>query len=149
YCKRSFFATRAATSCVTAFSVASPMIVDLKFDEPNDIPPKPPPPPPPAPPPSMRPLRDDTASPLALTMISLVDVSMMRHVIATVALPLDMPTPPSPNLPPPKPPPPTPFLLSSVPNLVMDPVIRYFTPATLPNLATILASGSARLLFDR
>jgi len=73
----------------------------------------------------------------------------MRTVMATVALPFDVPTLPRPNLPPPKPPPPTPRFRFSVPNLVIDPTTRYFTPSALPILATSEALGSARSLFEK
>src|SRR5216683_215866 len=126
--RRSFFATSCPTTALTAASVASPMIVSLKSEAPKLIAPAPAFPPPPPAPPTSNPLRFDVPSPLALTMISPVDVSMIRAVIATLALPSDLPTAPMPNLLP-NPPPPTFLLLFSVPDFVFEQTMRYLTPS--------------------
>ena len=39
--------------------------------------------------------------------------------------------------------------LSSIPNLVIEPTMMYFTPSALPILATCAADGSARSLFEK
>ncbi len=94
------------------------------------------------------PLRFDVPSPFALAMISPVVVSMIRVVIATLALPFAVPTLPTPYLLP-HPPPLKLLLLFSVPNFVTDPVTTYRAPSSLPICATVFALGSARSLCAR
>ncbi len=125
--------------------MASPRTVSRKFDEPIAKSP-------PrwfAAPPSARPLRLDVPSAFATAMISPVVVSTIRAAIATVALPFFVPTSPTPNLPPPHAPAPIFIPLSSIPNLVIEPRMMYFTPSALPILATCAADGSARSLFEK
>ena len=73
----------------------------------------------------------------------------MRTVTATLALPFWVPT--LPMAPPsrPNPPPPTPTSFFSVPNLVIEPTNKYFTPSALPIFATEAALGSARSLLEK
>src|SRR5207244_11475194 len=115
---------------------------------PKSTAPTPPLPLPPPPPPTEKPPRFEVPSPCATTTTSPVDVSMARKVIATFALPDDLPTEPTPYLLP-KPPPPTLLLLFSEPNLVMLPVMMYLTPSAFCSCAIDLALGSARSLFQK